>query len=60
MGVFFTIYYFGCAALPAMAGAMYNHSGSGRSALWMACALAAATVPALGLFRGVLTHGKPA
>ena len=44
MGVFYTIYYLGCALLPALAGALYDASG-GQAALWMAAGLAfAATV----------------
>lgn len=51
MGVFFTLYYFGCAALPMTAGALYDLAGTGRAALWMAAAVAMATVPVLWLFR---------
>ena len=45
MGVFYTVYYLGCAVLPTLAGAVYDASG-GKAALWMAAAtgsLAAAT-----------------
>lgn len=51
MGIFFTIYYLGCAVLPAVAGALYDLSGSGRAALWMAAGTAFACVPVLWLFR---------
>ena len=50
MGVFFTIYYLGCAILPSMAGALYDLSG-GKAALWMAGALAALATVTLALFR---------
>ena len=50
MGVFYTIYYAGCAVLPTLAGALYDASG-GRAALWMATGLAATAALTLGLFR---------
>ena len=34
-----------------MAGALYDLAGTGRAALWMAAAVAMATVPVLWLFR---------
>lgn len=58
MGVFFTIYYLGCAALPPWAGWLYDLSGTGRTALWMATALAAATIPTLWLFRRSMADGR--
>ncbi len=51
MGVFYTIYYLGCAVLPGVAGWLYDLSGSGRAPLWMAAALATATIPTVWLFR---------
>ena len=39
MGVFYTVYYLGCAVLPTLAGAVYDASG-GKAALWMAAATA--------------------
>ena len=51
MGVFYTVYYLGCALLPALAGALYDLSGTGRTALWMAAVVALATVPILWIFR---------
>lgn len=51
MGVFYTVYYLGCALLPGAAGLLYDASGSARATLWMAAFLAFACVPTLGLFR---------
>ena len=51
MGVFYTIYYLGCAFLPSAAGVLYDISGSARAPLWMVIALAFACVPGLMLFR---------
>jgi predicted MFS family arabinose efflux permease len=48
MGVFYTVYYLGCAVLPSAAGRLYDHHGGG-AALWMAAALALACVPVLWL-----------
>jgi predicted MFS family arabinose efflux permease len=39
MGVFYTVYYLGCAVLPTLAGALYDRAG-GKAALWMAAATA--------------------
>jgi predicted MFS family arabinose efflux permease len=50
MGVFYTVYYLGCAILPAAAGGLYDGYG-GQSAIWMAAGLAFACVPTLWLFR---------
>lgn len=50
MGVFYTIYYGGCAVLPALAGMLYDDSG-GAAALLFAAALAFACVPVLWMFR---------
>jgi MFS family permease len=51
LGVFFTIYYLGCALLPSVAGAVYDYTGSARATLWLAAVLAFACVPGLLLFR---------
>jgi MFS family permease len=58
MGVFFTIYYVGCAILPAVAGALYDLVGNGGAAVAMAGAIAFACVPALAAFR-LGMRGKP-
>jgi predicted MFS family arabinose efflux permease len=50
MGVFYTIYYFGCAVLPTLAGALYDASG-GKAALWMATATALLAAATLFAFR---------
>lgn len=55
MGVFFTIYYLGCAVLPAVAGSFYDLSGDARTTLWTTAALALACVPILAWFRRRLT-----
>jgi predicted MFS family arabinose efflux permease len=49
MGVFYTAYYLGCATLPTLAGALYDHSG-GAAALAMASALAVFALPVLWWF----------
>lgn len=50
MGIFFTVYYFGCAILPTVAGLLYDRAGGG-AALWMAAGLALACIPILAGFR---------
>ena len=50
MGIFFTVYYLGCAILPTVAGMLYDRAGGG-AALWMAAGLALACIPILGGFR---------
>jgi predicted MFS family arabinose efflux permease len=50
MGVFYTVYYFGCAVLPTLAGALYDVSG-GRAALWMGAATAFLATATLFAFR---------
>jgi predicted MFS family arabinose efflux permease len=50
MGIFYTVYYLGCATLPGVAGGLYDRYG-GQSAIWMASGLAFACVPILWLFR---------
>lgn len=58
MGVFYTIYYLGCALVPSLAGALYDLSGSARVTLWMAAVLALACIPALLLFRVAMRRRK--
>lgn len=53
MGVFYTVYYLGCAILPAMAGGLYDRYG-GRAALLMAAGIVFAAIPILWLFRRML------
>lgn len=60
MGVFYSIYYIGCAIFPAAAGAFYDATGSARSTLWMAAALALACIPAMLLFRREMRRLHPA
>ncbi|MDQ6639346.1 MAG: MFS transporter [Pseudomonadota bacterium] len=50
MGVFYTVYYLGCAVLPTLAGALYDVSG-GKAALWMAAATAFLATATLFAFR---------
>lgn len=50
MGVFYTIYYAGCAVLPALAGLLYDRVG-GAAALVFAAALALSCAPILWSFR---------
>jgi len=50
MGVFYTVYYLGCAVLPTLAGALYDASG-GKAALWMAAATAFLAAATLFAFR---------
>jgi MFS family permease len=49
MGVFYTVYYLGCATLPTLAGALYDRRG-GAAALAMASALALIALPVLWWF----------
>jgi len=51
--VFYPLYYFGCAVLPPLAGALYDRAG-GQAALWMATGAALAASLARGLFRRAL------
>jgi predicted MFS family arabinose efflux permease len=50
MGIFFTVYYLGCAILPGLAGGLYDRYG-GQSAIWMAAGMAFVCVPILWLYR---------
>jgi predicted MFS family arabinose efflux permease len=59
MGVFYTIYYLGCAVLPTLAGALYDASG-GKAALWMAAATAFLGSAALFVFRRAMTARRSA
>jgi len=58
MGIFFTVYYFGCAILPTVAGLLYDRAGGG-AALWMAAGLAFACIPILGGFRRGMKGARP-
>ena len=58
MGIFFTVYYFGCAILPTLAGLLYDRAGGG-AALWMAASLAFACIPILGGFRRGMKDARP-
>jgi predicted MFS family arabinose efflux permease len=59
MGVFFTIYYLGCAILPGMAGGLYDRYG-GQAAIWMAAGIGLSSVPILWLFRRLLPKAEQA
>jgi predicted MFS family arabinose efflux permease len=54
VGVFYTIYYGGCAVLPTLAGALYDAAG-GRAALWMSTGLAFGAALTLALFRRAMS-----
>ncbi len=58
MGIFFTVYYFGCAILPTIAGLLYDYAGGG-AALWMAAGLAFACIPILSGFRQGMKGALP-
>ena len=51
MGVFYSVYYVGCAILPAIAGAAFDATGKATSTLWLAALAALASVAAYGAFR---------
>lgn len=53
MGVFYTVYYLGCAIFPAAAGALYDASGRAAATLWLAVGCALACIPALLLLRAL-------
>lgn len=55
MGVFYTLYYLGCALLPSLAGALYDRHG-GRAALWMAAGTVLAVWPILLAYRRMLAR----
>ena len=54
MGVFYTVYYVGCAILPALAGWLSDITASTRATLWFAALLAFLCIPALAVFRRAL------
>ena len=58
MGVFYTVYYLGCAVLPTVAGALYDASG-GKAALWMAAATAFLATATLFAFRRAMAVRSP-
>jgi MFS family permease len=51
MGVFYTVYYTGCAILPAVAGWLSEVAGSTRATLWFAAFLVFLCIPTLAIFR---------
>jgi MFS family permease len=51
MGVFYTVYYVGCALLPGVAGLVSDIAGNAGATLWLAALLALLCVPILVLFR---------
>jgi MFS family permease len=53
VGGFYTVYYLGCAILPAVAGALYDRLATAAAPLWLAAAVAIACVPALSFLRYV-------
>ncbi len=55
MGIFYTVYYLGCAILPGLAGWLYDLHG-GRSTLWVAAGAGAIALPVLWLFRRILAR----
>ena len=54
MGVFYTVYYVGCALLPGVAGFLSDVAGSTRATLWLAALLAFVCVPTLIASRRML------
>lgn len=57
MGVFYTIYYFGCALLPAVAGLLYDLAG-GRAAFWLAAALTLSCAGLLAMTRLAMSRSE--
>jgi len=51
MGVFYTVFYVGCALLPGAAGVLSDIAGSARATLWLAAFLVLLCAPILLLFR---------
>ncbi|HJS77170.1 MAG TPA: MFS transporter [Burkholderiales bacterium] len=60
MGVFYTVYYVGCALVPGIAGFMSDLAGSTGATLWLAALLAFICVPVLIAFRCALRHPQTA
>jgi cyanate permease len=58
MGVFYTIYYLGCAVLPTIAGFLADASGSARATLWLAALLVLACSPLLALSRRAIAADR--
>ena len=56
MGVFYTVYYVGCALVPGIAGFLSDLAGSTRATLWLAALLAFICVPVLIAFRRAMRH----
>jgi predicted MFS family arabinose efflux permease len=59
MGVFYTVYYLGCATLPTLAGALYDRNG-GAAALAMASVLALGALPVLWWFHRSIARAPQA
>ena len=59
MGVFFTVYYAGCALLPGLAGFLSDLAGSTRATLWLAALLAFICVPTLIASRYAIGAPRP-
>jgi MFS family permease len=57
MGLFYTIYYFGCALLPALAGLLYDLEG-GRAAFWLAAALTVSCAGLLAISRVAMSRSE--
>jgi cyanate permease len=60
MGVFYTVFYIGCAILPAVAGRLSDIAGSTRATLWFAALLAFICIPALVIFRRAMRRTQMA
>jgi MFS family permease len=60
MGVFYTVYYAGCALVPGIAGFLSDLTGSTRATLWLAALLAFICVPVLMAYRRALHHPQAA
>jgi MFS family permease len=59
MGVFYTVFYVGCAVLPGAAGFLSDVTGSARATLWLAAFLVLLCAPILLLFRRAITGYAP-
>ena len=58
VGVFYTIYYAGCAIVPTVAGYAYDVVGGAHATLWVAAGLAMLCVPALIAYRSMLRRAR--
>ena len=59
MGVFYTVYYLGCALTPGVAGALFDATHSASSTLWLAAAMGIGSIVALGGFRSLRRRLDP-